>query len=80
MKYLWGTLLGLLLAGCMPQEMTEEEELARARAEKAKHPEQWHKPRKISQVEATQQQRKWRDEGSEHNQRMITIHSRYRSG
>lgn len=80
MKYLWGTLLGLILAGCTPQEMTEEEELARARAEKAKHPEQWHKPRKLTQTEATQQQREWLEIESEHLARRKAIHAKHRCG
>lgn len=80
MQYLWSMALGLTLVGCMPQEMTEEEELNRARAEKNKHPEQWRKLEKITPAEATQQQRKNLEEESVHNRRMIAIHSRYRSG
>lgn len=66
-----------MLVGCMPQEMSEEEELARARVEKDKHPEQWHKPRKLTQAEATQQQRKWLEMDTDHLQKSNSILSKY---
>lgn len=77
MKHLWGVVLGLMLAGCMPQEITAEEELAHARAEKDKHPEQWHKPRKLTQAEATQQQRKLMELEDEFRQQRIKTLSKY---
>lgn len=69
--------LGLTLAGCMPQEMTAEEELAHVRAEKAKHPERWQTLKKLTPSEATQQQRKWLKIEDEFRQQRIATLSKY---
>lgn len=78
MKNLWGIVF--VFVGCMPQEMTQEEELVRARAEKDKHPEQWRKLEKITPAEATQHQRKCLKNEIAHNKEMIEIESEYRCG
>jgi hypothetical protein len=77
MKYLWSLALGLTFVGCMPQEMTSEEELSRPRAQKTKNPEQWHKPRKLTSAEANQQHRKLMEMEDEFRQQRITTLSRY---
>lgn len=69
--------MGLMLVGCMRQEMTAEQEFARARTEKDKHPEQWHKPRKLTQAEATLQQRKLMELEDEFRQQRIKTLSKY---
>ena len=80
MRNRWSLALGFLLIGCMPEQMTAEDELSRARAAKAKHPERWKKLEKISAAEATKQERKRLEDESAHNQRMIAIQSGYRCG
>ena len=81
MNHLWGTVLGIVVVvGCVPSSMTEEEELARARAEKAKHPQQWRTPQKLTPAETTQQQRRWLEAEDEDLEKMIVIRSKYKHG
>lgn len=75
MKNLWGIVF--FFVGCMPQEMTQEEELVRARAEKDKHPEQWRKLEKITPTEATAQQRKLMEMEDEFRQQRIKTLSKH---
>ncbi len=80
MRNHWILGLGFLLIGCMPEQTTEEDELTRARAEKAKHPERWKKLEKITPAEATRQERKRLENESEHLEKMIAIRSKYKHG
>lgn len=63
--------------GCMPQEMTAEEELSCARAQKTKHPEQWQALKKLTPAEATQQQRKLMEMEDKFRQQRIATLSKY---
>jgi len=67
-------------AGCTSQTTTEDDELALARAEKAKHPEHWRTPKKLTSTETTRQERKWLEIEREHLERRKKILAKHRHG
>ena len=79
MKHLRNLVVYAVFAGCLPKNITPEDELAHARAEKAKHPEQWTKPKKLTPAKARAQEMKWLRKNREHDGKIIAIESEYRA-